>query len=93
MAMAMARAMAIRCRWPPSKRSLPAGRDDRALRLVRSVVGLAREFGLDVIAEGISAAGHLTVLQDIGCTHGQGPLFSSAVEGPVISRMLHSRPW
>ena len=68
-------------------------RDDRALRLVRSVVGLAREFGLDVIAEGISAAGHLTVLQDIGCTHGQGPLFSSAVEGPVITRMLHSRPW
>ncbi|MEP6990297.1 MAG: EAL domain-containing protein [bacterium] len=68
-------------------------RDDRALRLVRSVVGLAREFGLDVVAEGITAAGHLNVLQEIGCTHGQGPLFSSAVEGPVITRMLQARPW
>ncbi len=68
-------------------------RDERALRLVRSVVGLSREFGLDVVAEGIAAAGHLTTLQEIGCTHGQGPLFSSAVEASVISRMLHARPW
>ena len=68
-------------------------RDERALRLVRSVVGLSREFGLDVIAEGVAAAGHLTMLQEIGCTHGQGPLFSSAVEASVISRMLHARPW
>ncbi|MEO7455541.1 MAG: EAL domain-containing protein, partial [Gemmatimonadaceae bacterium] len=68
-------------------------RDDRALRLVRSVVGLAREFGLDVVAEGISSAGHLTTLQDIGCTHGQGPLFSSAVAASGITRMLRDRPW
>ncbi|MEO8337793.1 MAG: GGDEF domain-containing protein [bacterium] len=68
-------------------------RDERALRLVRSVVGLSREFGLDVVAEGIAAAGHLTTLQEIGCTHGQGPLFSSAVEASVISRMLNARPW
>ena len=32
-------------------------RDEKALRLVRSVVGLAREFGLDVVAEGITSAG------------------------------------
>ena len=51
-------------------------RDEKALRLVRSVVGLAREFGLDVVAEGITSAGHLKVLQEIGCTHGQGQLFS-----------------
>ena len=68
-------------------------RDERALRLVRSVVGLSREFGLDVVAEGIAAAGHLSVLQEIGCTHGQGPLFSSAVEAPVLTRMLRERPW
>ena len=68
-------------------------RDERALRVVRSVVGLSREFGLDVVAEGIAAAGHLTMLQEMGCTHGQGPLFSSAVEAAVISRMLDARPW
>jgi diguanylate cyclase (GGDEF)-like protein len=68
-------------------------RDERALRLVRSVVGLSREFGLDVVAEGIAAASHLTMLQEIGCTHGQGPLFSSAVDAGAISRMLEARPW
>jgi diguanylate cyclase (GGDEF)-like protein len=68
-------------------------RDDKALRLVRSVVGLAREFGLDVVAEGISSAGHLKVLQDIGCTHGQGPLFSQAVDAAGVTAMLRQRPW
>jgi len=68
-------------------------RDEKALRLVRSVVGLAREFGLDVVAEGITSAGHLKVLQEIGCTHGQGPLFSPAVDAAGITAMLAQRPW
>ena len=68
-------------------------RDEKDLRLVRSVVGLAREFGLDVVAEGITSAGHLKVLQEIGCTHGQGPLFSPAVDASGISAMLQQRPW
>ena len=68
-------------------------RDEKALRLVRSVVGLAREFGLDVVAEGISSAGHLKVLQEIGCTHGQGPLFSAAVDADGVTAMLQQRPW
>ena len=68
-------------------------RDEKALRLVRSVVGLAREFGLDVVAEGITSAGHLKVLQDIGCTHGQGPLFSQAVDAAGVTAMLQQRPW
>jgi len=68
-------------------------RDEKALRLVRSVVGLAREFGLDVVAEGITSAGHLKVLQEIGCTHGQGPLFSPAVDAAGVTAMLVQRPW
>jgi EAL domain-containing protein (putative c-di-GMP-specific phosphodiesterase class I) len=68
-------------------------RDEKALRLVRSVVGLAREFGLDAVAEGITSAGHLKVLQEIGCTHGQGPLFSPAVDADGVTAMLQQRPW
>jgi EAL domain-containing protein (putative c-di-GMP-specific phosphodiesterase class I) len=68
-------------------------RDDGALRLVRSVVGLARELGLDVVAEGITSTSHLKVLQEIGCTHGQGQLFSSAVGAEGIMAMLRARPW
>ena len=68
-------------------------RDEGAMRVVRSVVGLAREFGLDVVAEGISSASHLKVLQQIGCTHGQGQLFSTAVEASGVTAMLKRRPW
>ena len=68
-------------------------RDEGAMRVVRSVVGLAREFGLDVVAEGISSASHLKVLQQIGCTHGQGQLFSTAVEASGVTAMLQRRPW
>ena len=68
-------------------------RDDKAMRLVRSVVGLARELGLEIIAEGVASAGHLKVLQELGCTHGQGPLFSRAIDASGIGAMLLKRPW
>jgi diguanylate cyclase (GGDEF)-like protein len=68
-------------------------RDEKSLRLVRSVVGLAREFNLDIVAEGITAAGQLKVLKEIGCTHGQGQLFSRAVEAHQVTAMLKQRPW
>jgi diguanylate cyclase (GGDEF)-like protein len=68
-------------------------RDEKSLRLVRSVVGLAREFGLDVVAEGITTAGHLKVLKEIGCTHGQGHMFSKAVDAAAVTGMISARPW
>jgi EAL domain-containing protein (putative c-di-GMP-specific phosphodiesterase class I) len=68
-------------------------RDEKSLRLVRSVVALAREFGLEVVAEGITTAGHLKVLKEIGCTHGQGHMFSKAVDAARVTEMITSRPW
>jgi diguanylate cyclase (GGDEF)-like protein len=68
-------------------------RDEKSLRLVRSVVALAREFGLEVVAEGITTAAHLKVLKEIGCTHGQGHMFSKAVDAARVTEMLTNRPW
>jgi diguanylate cyclase (GGDEF)-like protein len=68
-------------------------RDEQARRLVRSIVSMARELGLDVVAEGISSTSHLKVLQSLGCTHGQGQLFSSAVPASGITAMLRALPW
>ncbi len=68
-------------------------RDEKSLRLVRSVIGLAREFGLEVVAEGVTTPGHLKVLKEIGCTHGQGSLFSKAVDATRVTEMLERRPW
>ena len=68
-------------------------RDEKSLRLVRSVVALAREFGLEVVAEGITSPGHVKTVKEIGCTHGQGNLFSKAVAPERVTAMLASRPW
>jgi EAL domain-containing protein (putative c-di-GMP-specific phosphodiesterase class I) len=69
-------------------------RDDQALRVVRTILGLARDLGLETMAEGIAAAAHHKVLREMGCTHGQGPLFSTAVDAAGVRRLLHSeRAW
>jgi diguanylate cyclase (GGDEF)-like protein len=68
-------------------------RDEKSLRLVRSVVALAREFGLEVVAEGITTQAHIKVLKEIGCTHGQGNMFSKAVDAARVTEMITSRPW
>jgi EAL domain-containing protein (putative c-di-GMP-specific phosphodiesterase class I) len=68
-------------------------RDEQALQLVRSIVTLARELKLDVVAEGVSSQSHLKLLKALGCTHGQGQLFSPAVPASGITAMLRKRPW
>jgi diguanylate cyclase (GGDEF)-like protein len=44
--------------------------------IVRAVIGLAREFGLTVVAEGVESELTLELLEDMGCEIGQGFLFS-----------------
>jgi diguanylate cyclase (GGDEF)-like protein/PAS domain S-box-containing protein len=53
--------------------------------IVRSIVGLAHNLGLRVIAEGIERAGQLEALAGLGCEYGQGfhigrPLDAEALE-------------
>jgi diguanylate cyclase (GGDEF)-like protein len=69
-------------------------RDEQAMRVVRTVAGLARDLGLTSVAEGVSAGEHLKILQELGCSHGQGPLFSTAVDASGVVRLLKAgRPW
>ncbi|KUL30208.1 putative bifunctional diguanylate cyclase/phosphodiesterase [Actinoplanes awajinensis] len=50
--------------------------DTGDLAIVRAVVGLAREFGLTVVAEGVESELTLGLLEEMGCEIGQGYLFS-----------------
>jgi diguanylate cyclase (GGDEF)-like protein len=69
-------------------------RDEQSQRIVRTVAGLARELGLASIAEGVSAAEHVSSLKALGCTHGQGPFFSPAIDAGGIVRLLRAgRTW
>lgn len=58
--------------------------DREAEMIVRATLGLAREMGLHVVAEGIETAITETVLRELGCTTGQGyrygrPIAASAM--------------
>jgi diguanylate cyclase (GGDEF)-like protein len=56
--------------------------EDRAI--VRSVVSLALETGLTVVAEGIETPEQLLLLQDMGCTAGQGYHWTAALPVPDL---------
>jgi diguanylate cyclase (GGDEF)-like protein len=50
--------------------------DSGDLAIVRAVIGLSREFGLTVVAEGVESERTLRLLEELGCEIGQGFLFS-----------------
>ena len=58
--------------------------------IVRAIVGLAHNLGLDVIAEGVETYDQLEQLKVLGCEYGQGFLFSRPVESFEAEALLKS---
>lgn len=52
--------------------------------VVKAILSLAGSVGLTTIAEGIETPGELQVLRDLGCSLGQGHLFSRAVPASEV---------
>jgi len=63
---------------------------DQSRKLMRSIIGLARGLGLDVVAEGIEREEELSLLEKMGCAYGQGYLFSRPVTLADAERLLES---
>ncbi|WP_162529923.1 putative bifunctional diguanylate cyclase/phosphodiesterase [Nocardioides caldifontis] len=65
--------------------------DARARTLASSILTLAETVGLDTIAEGVETANQQDILLDLGCTTGQGYLWSPAIPpaevGDLIKRL------
>ncbi len=53
--------------------------DKRNAEIVRSIVALAHELGMQVIAEGVETTEQLTRLRELGCERAQGYFFCEAV--------------
>ena len=69
------------------------GNDGPERSLVRAVLTLADDLGIDVVAEGIETIEQLTRLQAMGCRYGQGFLFSKAVPENKARALLEGRPF
>jgi diguanylate cyclase (GGDEF)-like protein/PAS domain S-box-containing protein len=60
--------------------------------IVHAIIRLARELGINVIAEGVETSEQLQSLRSLECAHGQGFLFSQPVGGDAAGDLLASLP-
>ena len=58
--------------------------------IVRTIINLAQNLNLDVVAEGVETVAQRDLLYDMGCSHAQGYLYSQPVAGPEIEGLLAS---
>ncbi len=60
--------------------------------LVTALVGLGRDLGLSVTAEGVETRGQLDALLALGCQHGQGHLFAPALPPEALGKYFGYPP-
>jgi EAL domain-containing protein (putative c-di-GMP-specific phosphodiesterase class I) len=60
----------------------------RSRELVRTIVTMGLNLGLTVIAEGIETGDELHLVRELGCTHGQGYLFSRPIPAGEFTSYL-----
>jgi EAL domain-containing protein (putative c-di-GMP-specific phosphodiesterase class I) len=67
--------------------------DESDAVIVRSTIDLARNLGLDVVAEGVESAEAWNDLATLGCDTAQGFFMSRALPAAELERWLADRPW
>ncbi len=69
------------------------GEDPKATTLVRAILAMARNLGLNTVAEGIESASQHDFLQSIGCDYGQGFFLGRPLPKAEIDALLqHNYP-
>ena len=66
-------------------------RAPEAFRLVRSIIELGHDLGLDVVAEGVEAADEADRLRELGCDFAQGYFYSRPVSAEAAEALLRQR--
>jgi EAL domain-containing protein (putative c-di-GMP-specific phosphodiesterase class I) len=61
-------------------------------KIVRAIIGLAHNLGLDVTAEGIETFQQLDQLRKLGCEFGQGYFFSEPVNAIKAEALIAAQP-
>jgi diguanylate cyclase (GGDEF)-like protein len=64
------------------------GEDKENLEIVRTIITLAHNLRMDVIAEGVETAEQLSRLRDLGCEYGQGYYFSRPVPAEEANHLI-----
>jgi EAL domain-containing protein (putative c-di-GMP-specific phosphodiesterase class I) len=56
--------------------------------VVRTIIELARDLGMNTVAEGVESLQQLQMLQSLGCRTGQGNLFAPALDAKRADRLF-----
>ena len=67
--------------------------DPEAQKIIRAVVSLSRELGLQLVAEGIETEPVAELLARLGCPIGQGYLFAPPLSHTALSERLRDAVW
>ncbi len=62
--------------------------DARVVAIVRGVINLARDLGLEIVAEGVETAEQALLLGELGCDHAQGYLWARAMPIDALTERL-----
>ena len=62
--------------------------NEENLAIVRTIVALARNLGMDVVAEGVETEDQLMLLRKLECEHGQGFLFSTPLGDEQLEQFI-----
>ncbi len=82
------------CRFPADRIKIAqtfVGRittEPRSAAIVKATIGLAREFGADVVADGVESPAQLELLKSWACPEGQGRYFAEALAVEDVPRVL-----
>ena len=69
------------------------GPDAKGSEMVRAIIALAINFGMDVVAEGVETIDQALELQTLGCENAQGFYFSRPVDLAAADGLIASQPW
>jgi diguanylate cyclase (GGDEF)-like protein/PAS domain S-box-containing protein len=67
-------------------RNIDSDTSDAAI--VKSIIAIAKNLHLDVVAEGVETAAHLAKLREFGCHKAQGYYFSKSIPGHMCRALL-----
>jgi diguanylate cyclase (GGDEF)-like protein len=62
------------------------------IEIVRTIISLAENMGMEVVAEGIETLSQLAQLRKLNCQYGQGYLFSRPVDAESVNAWISRKP-
>jgi len=62
------------------------------IEIVRTIVSLAENMGMEVVAEGVETLLQLTQLRSLNCRYGQGYLFSRPIDAESVTALITRQP-